>query len=323
MARQEFGFIDWQPREKTRELIEMVLAILEEYKSELPLTLRQIFYRAVAKYLLEKTDKAYNRLGEHCATARRAGLLPFEAIRDDTGVVSNPFDFKDPSDFWTYVGSLADDYVRERFAGQARQLIVMPEAAGMVPQLERVCIPLGVPVRSGGGYDSVSFKYNLARVIDASDRPVTVLHLGDFDPSGENMFDNLRQDVGTFVVQVRAGIDPSDGDDGVTIAELTRVAMEKEKPWVEFVRLAVTPAQIRQFNLPTAPAKKTDTRTKAFEQKHGDNGTVQLEALPPDEVAAIVRAAIVTRTDADVFNDNLALERQERAEIRRAVNGLL
>ena len=52
-------------------------------------------------------------------------------------------------------------------------------------------------------------------------------------------------------------------------------------------------------------------------------GTVQLEALPPDEVARIVRAAIVERLDMDIFNANLAQEEEDRADIRRFVDGLL
>jgi hypothetical protein len=313
VARQERGFIDdWNPRASTRELIAMVQDILHEYRAELPLTLRQVFYRAVASYGYEKTDAAYNRLGEHLATARRAGLIRFDAIRDDGAVSSSPFDYRDPRDFWGYVNTLANRYKRERQAGQARHLIALPEAAGMTPQLARVCHPLGVPVRSGGGYSSVTSKYDLACDIARSDRPVTVLQLGDHDPSGEDMFTNLKEDVTAFVDELNEAAETHGDAKGVNLSN-----------WVEFVRIAVTPEQIREFDLPTAPAKKTDTRTRAFEERHGDFGTVQLEALPPDEVAKIVRDAITSRMDSKVLDDILALEKQERAEIERAVGNLI
>ena len=51
---------------------------------------------------------------------------------------------------------------------------------------------------------------------------------------------------------------------------------------VAFTRLAVTPAQIARLQLPTAPPKVTDRR--AFDGA----GTVQAEAIPPDELARIV-----------------------------------
>jgi hypothetical protein len=47
-----------------------------------------------------------------------------------------------------------------------------------------------------------------------------------------------------------------------------------------FTRLAVTPAQITELELSTAPAKEIDRRSFAGE-------TTQVEAIPPDVLAAI------------------------------------
>jgi len=63
-----------------------VAEIIDDYREHLPLTVRQIFYRLVASYGYEKDEKAYKRLGEHLVRARRAHMVPFDAIRDD-GVV--------------------------------------------------------------------------------------------------------------------------------------------------------------------------------------------------------------------------------------------
>jgi hypothetical protein len=56
----------------------------------------------------------------------------------------------------------------------------------------------------------------------------------------------------------------------------------------EFVRLAVTPEQAQQYRVQSAPPKATDRR-----RFQGAN-TYQAEALDPQDLAKIVRAAIET-----------------------------
>jgi len=82
-----------------------------------------------------------------------------------------------------------------------------------------------------------------------------------------------------------------------------------------FARVAVTPEQIARFQLPEAPAKQTD--------KRGDwqGGTVQAEALPPDALAAELRAALHHWTDSEARARALALEEEERAELLALVEG--
>lgn len=71
------GFSDWQPQGKTKGILDNVLAVIEEYRDELPLTLRQVFYRLVAQYDYDKTDLSYKRLGNLIVRARRAQIVPF------------------------------------------------------------------------------------------------------------------------------------------------------------------------------------------------------------------------------------------------------
>ncbi|HTA99828.1 MAG TPA: hypothetical protein VK804_05060 [Bradyrhizobium sp.] len=71
---------------------------------------------------------------------------------------------------------------------------------------------------------------------------------------------------------------------------------------VEYTRLAVTPLQIVDLLLETAPKKSTDAR--AF------NGeTVQAEAIAPDMLAAIVDEAIRERIDYGAWNRVIVLEK--------------
>lgn len=69
--------------------------------------------------------------------------------------------------------------------------------------------------------------------------------------------------------------------------------------------------QVRRYDLPTAPPKATDSRSKGW-----TGGTCQLEALPPDVIAGILKEAIERRINWTTFVDDLNAEEREREEIQ-------
>jgi hypothetical protein len=110
----------------------MVQAVLDEYSAYLPLTVRQIFYRLVSVHGYEKTERAYDRLGEHLNRARRAGLIPFEAIRDDGITVAEPLAWADAAEFVHTVMAHAEQFRLDRQQGQPARLIFAVEAAAVI-----------------------------------------------------------------------------------------------------------------------------------------------------------------------------------------------
>lgn len=278
------GFAPWNPQRKTRELLARIEMVLDEYREYLPLTIRQVFYRLVGNHEYAKTEQAYSNLCEVFNRARRAGLISFDAIRDDGGSRFDPPAWGGVASFKDTVAQTAKAYRLDRQSGQGRRLWVMCEAAGMAPMLADAADPYGVCVLSSGGFDSLTAKRNLAKELNADGGPVEILHLGDFDPSGVHMFSALQEDVGAMV----------DADGG---------------PAPTFTRLAVTPAQIAAMALPSAPPKKTDKR--AFEADY----TVQCEAIPPDRLTGILRDAIEERRCAQATDYVLTQERQDREEL--------
>lgn len=197
---------------------------------------------------------------------RRAGLVPFDAIRDDGTVVSHPPGFHGPAGFWSAVPYWAEDYVNLDALAEGQEVAVelWCEAAGMVPQLERLAHPLGVTVTSGGGFHSLTDKHDTARRISRRSRPTVVLQVGDHGPSGCSIIDSAAEDVAALV----AGMGRPDPE------------------WLRFAHLAVTPEQVDRYGLVTAPAKGTDRR--------GDwsGGTVQAEAFTPRQLADEVSAGL-------------------------------
>ena len=276
------GMARWAPRAATVTLVEQVQSVLAEYAAHLPLTLRQIFYRLVGAHGYEKTERAYERLGEHLVRARRAHLVPMEAIRDDGGVTPMPTMWANAEEYLDAVRAQAGELMLDRTVGQETRLAVLCEAAGMAPQLARVTNPFGITVMSSGGFDSVTEKHAFAAELARHSRPTEVLSIGDQDGSGVWMFAAYLEDVEAFTRELGG--------------EAT------------FTRLAVTPKQVREFNLPIAPPKSTDRR--AFRGQ-----TCQAEALAPDVLAGILRDAIEARIDRRALDRVLRREQAVRREL--------
>ena len=145
MSKRHRGFIEnYQARASTVALLERVQAVLALYAAHLPLTIRQIFYRLVGAKTAdgsvgyEKTEQAYERLGEAIGKARRAGRIDFAAIRDDGAIRQDPFGYDGIDDFMRR--STSSSTATASIARSASRMftILACEAGGMVPQLARV-----------------------------------------------------------------------------------------------------------------------------------------------------------------------------------------
>lgn len=280
--------LDYNPHGKTRLLLGYVEEVLEEYNDHLPLTVRQIFYRLVGKYEYPKDDNAYDRLVEALVRARRAKMIPFGAIRDDGIVTVENTYYTGIEDFHDETGRRAKGYRRDRQEGQPQYVELWCEAAGMLQQLDRVARVASVPVYSCGGFGSLTGNYAIARRALARDVPTVVLHVGDFDPSGVSIFESMAEDAAAFVAADRV----------IQTQSITAV------------RVALTAKQIEEYELPTAPPKKSDLRSKKWSGE-----TCQLEALAPDVLANIIEDAIARWLDRDEYTAVVEQEREDRSEL--------
>jgi hypothetical protein len=278
------GFADWNPRPHVLALVDQVRGVLDENRAYLPMTARQVFYRLVGAHGYDKTELAYARLLETLNRARRARLIPMHAIRDDGGTSMGAGGWDSPEQFWRSVRATAETYTHSLDDGQPLAVELWVEAAGMVPMVARVAAAYGVTTYSSGGFDSVTIKHEAAQRIAWREVPTTVLHLGDHDPSGLSILDSAAEDIGAFVDDMGA-------------------------PAPTFIRLAVTPAQIARYRLPSAPQKATDRRGEHM--RH----TVQAEAMSPTELTGEVRTALESVVDLPALDATRHRGERERAAI--------
>ncbi len=281
------GLAPWQPRAKTQAILDQIQEILEEYREQWPITNRQICYRLVGRFGYDKSEQAFERAYEYLNRGRRAGLVPFEAIRDDGEEVAKPLTFASREQFIATARRLAADYRMDRQTGQAQYIELWCEAAGMVPQLAQVVGDYGIAVRSSSGFNSVTVLHDAACRVLEREVPTLVLQVGDHDPSGRAILDRVAADVAQLAY------------------DLAIRDEHHRYPEVSFRRVAVTPEQIDRHRLPGAPPKATDKRGT------WEGDTVQAEALAPDVLAAEVRLAVTPLIDLDALAE---VQQQEAIE---------
>ncbi len=280
--KQHAGYVDWNPQTKTRYWLTCIDEVLEQYREYWPLTIRQIFYRLVATYNYDKTEQAYSRLINYLGRARRAKLISWNAIRDDGAMSNHAFGYETVDEFLASIRAGAEEFTLQRMDNQPKRIEVWCEAGGMVPLLANAVAEYGVSVYSGGGFNSLTTVRRTADRIKLDPRQSVMINFGDYDPSGESIFDSFRQDVEMFV------------------AQLTR-AWDR----VEFRRVALTQEQVDDMGIPTAPPKSTDSRSANWV---GD--TAQLEAIPPDQLAQLAIDSVLEEIDLDILEEDK--EREER-----------
>lgn len=289
MARPR-GFIEnWNPKAHVQELVDQVSVIINSSEI-LPLTLRQIFYIVVSDHGFDKTAKAYKQLCETMNKARRAGLIDMNAIRDDGLTRQCDPGWQSQASFLYSTKNQIESFQLDRQLNQPVKLFLWCEAAGMVPQLVNAVSEYHIPVLSSGGFDSLTSKHSFAEEISTSGEPVMILHLGDHDPSGVHMFGSLDEDLQAFVQHYGGN-----------------VAMK---------RIAVTPDQVRDMGLPTAPPKATDKRSFS-------GLTTQCEAIPPARLREIVLSEVFQHLDLDIHDETLAREAMIGEELTERFAGLL
>jgi len=267
---------------KTLELFDTVNGILAEYDG--PLTLRQIFYRLVAIHYRENTQNAYTLLSAQLTKARLTGHIDAERIIDRTRRTLKVATWADLDE---YMEVVAKSYRREKWTSQKNIVEVWCEKDAVAGVLEPVTEQFEVVLYPCRGYNSYSALRDAGQRIAGRPQPTTILYLGDFDPSGEDMSRDIR--------------DRLRNDFGVSI---------------DLQVIALTPEQIEQFDLPPAMTKKGDSRAAKFVALHGDVA-VELDALPPDELQRLVSEFVERFVDKSTLESEKAIELDEKAELHR------
>ena len=130
------GFAPWNPSAASRSIIDQVNTVIASEDGQ-PLTVRYIFYRLVVAHAYPKTEKAYANLCEKVNRARRSGMIPFRAIRDDGESRRGNGDYSSIERFGRIMAYQAQTFAFNPGIVQPCAIEVHVETAGMMPSIAR------------------------------------------------------------------------------------------------------------------------------------------------------------------------------------------
>ena len=315
------GFISWRPDPRYPEnvlLCERILTVVNSYKEAgLPSpTIRDVYYDLRGRYGYPKSDAQYRKTTRFLRLMRRAGMIDFDDVDDDTATVEYGGGGADesPLEWAESLVRRARIYDRDWSEGQTFDVVVLTEGAGKVRQFSTVAEDYGVEVRSGGGWESVDYKHKLARSACleymSTNRPTVYLHCGDYDADGVALYESGVEDVCAFA----QGLLGRFGLRAVKAADI-----------LIFKRLMLTEEQIAehvpQQNLDyidPAKIKASDHRGRAWYEDMSARGIrpfkCELEALDLATRLEIVKSALDEHVDLDALTTV-----KERAQSERKV----
>jgi Txe/YoeB family toxin of Txe-Axe toxin-antitoxin module/Mg2+ and Co2+ transporter CorA len=261
------------------------------------------------KYI--NTEQHARLLYETAKVARYLHLIPIEALEDhrnDAAINYHPLPLEEEEKIAILNGrkhrgwyedielpdfpelpeyTLENVYDRSTYdALQPYHLEIWCEKSTMNDILLPLCQQYRLSLQTALGEMSLYAVHKLARRIKRYDKPTRILYLSDHDVSGNNMPVSMGNKL-----------------------EWCLRDLQMEEADVRLFPLVLTKEQIQHYNLPGVPLKDTLLEFghgRRFEEKHGENGAVELdalEALHPGELRKIMKEAILTYYDTDLWEE--------------------
>jgi hypothetical protein len=279
-------------------LIKLDDALVEIVERHGKITCRGVFYQAVKHTLVEKTDDQCKLIERRLLKLRREGRIPYRRIVDESRIVYGNQRFNGLSELADEAATL---YRRDYWACSDVAVQVWVEKRGLAGLLiPTVCSKWGLDLYVAAGQMSETYLYVAGTEILQSGKTTYVYALTDFDPGGQTIFKTLRD--GSKAAP--GGISRFCGSVPVKVRQI-----------------ALTRGQVSRWKLPTRPAKKTDRRAAKFIERHGDI-SVELDAIEPAKLTALVDDAIARHFAAEELDRLRLVEDAERETVRQVLSAL-
>ncbi len=274
-------------------ITENSLTILPQYAHGV-LTLRALYYQLVSLGMTNSLQH-YKRVVNAMIDARREGIVDYDQFSDrDRAMVGETrwqetLLHEEIEKAKKNIEAWMEYYSKNRWENQPNYVEVFIEKKALEGVFARPCERHRVALGACKGYPSLTFLHEATqRFIEAEragKRPI-ILYFGDYDPSGEDIprsiEDNIRE-LGCGSIEVR--------------------------------RIALMHDQVIEWNLPPAPTKDTDSRSKNW----AGIGQVELDAVRPEKLERLLYDAIAEVFDNDLYDELVAQEEIETEQYREAL----
>lgn len=267
---------------KTLALVDAAVRILEEIQ---PASIRAVCYRLfVAGYIDSMSKTNTNAVSNHLVWAREQGLLPWEHVVDETREAERASTWDNPDQI---IQAAVNTYRRDYWQDQPEWVEVWSEKGTVRGTLAPVLKQYGVTLRVMHGYGSATSLYGIAEETRTSRKPLTILYVGDWDPSGLHMSE----------LDLPARIERYEGT-----ASIVRIALNEDD----------VGDALPSFD---AATKTGDPRHQWFSKTYGSR-CWELDALSPVTLRERVEASIRLMLDQDAWDHAVGVEAVEVASMK-------
>jgi hypothetical protein len=252
-----------------------------------PITGRGLGYKLFTTGLIRSMSvsdmqRVYRLLKE----ARERGLIRWDWIVDETRELERRPSWDNPADF---VRTVSRSYRRDFWNQQPARVEVWSEKGTIRGVLAPVLDQYGVGFRVMHGFGSATIVNDVAQ--DDDGRPLVVLYVGDYDPSGLYMSEH----------DLPARLDRYGGDH----VRLKRIALRRQ----------------HLTGLPSFAAsdKRKDPRYAWFVKDYGTR-CWELDALDPNKLRALVERAIKAEIEPAIWNRCAEVEAAEKKSLQHVLD---
>jgi hypothetical protein len=262
MTREYFQTGTKKGRGRAQRSLDMIKVMYEIAEDAQPITGRGVGYKLFSLNLIPSMGRndmqtVYRLLKE----AREEGTIPWEWIVDETRELEQVATWDDPSE---YMRATARDYRRDFWQQQPERVEVWSEKGTVRGLLQPVLDEYGIGFRVMHGFGSATTLNDVSQGDDS--HPLTILYIGDYDPSGMDM---SERDIPKRLRRY--------GGDHISIKRIALLASD-------CTLLGTRPA----FNV---QEKKKDPRTPWFRETYGQL-CWELDAMDPNDLRSRVEEEI-------------------------------
>jgi hypothetical protein len=261
-------------------LVELANEILTEIQ---PASVRAVCYRLfVMKAIKDMSKNSTDAVSRQLVWARETGQIPWEWIVDETREAECISSWDHPDEI---INAAVRGYRKDYWSMQPNRVEVWSEKGTLRGTLAPVLETYGVTFRVMHGYGSATSIHGAAEEAAESDKPLTVLYAGDWDPSGLHISEidlprRIDRYGGTVTIK-RVALNNADTAPGTKL------------PWFE------------------AKTKSKDPRFRWFLNIYGAH-CWEVDALSPVVLRDRMEDEITALLDVDKWNHAVGVERAER-----------
>jgi hypothetical protein len=296
-------------RRATRDEMGGRAAFLVDYaRRHAPVTVRQLFYRAGVEGVagIGKDESGYRKVQDQVLRLRRGGSLPYEHIADATRWMRKPRSYDSIEEA---ARETAELYRKSlwRDAPVHCEVWCEKDALAGVIYPETAALDTALMVARGFTSETFCFEAIEARAAADDDKLYVVYSLFDFDRSGRDAADSLKEKLERFAAER-----------GVRVL---------------FIQLAIAEEDVIEFDAGAFRARVTFTLNDAVfdwwlptrEPKRKSRAdqlwaypfAIELDAIEPDELRRLVRTALELHLAAEELRILKTIEENERELFRR------